>query len=212
VIAGNDIYWNNFNFYYSAPFEIPESSAAGLPYPIGVGVLLFGSRNTTVEGNRFFGNYLGAFAAIPAVQLQGSSDPDLREAAVLRGNTVRNNEFGLGGEDLNGRDMVYDGSGTGNCFSGNSGPGGAGHGDQLGGGRQRRQPGQLRGRVDQASAQAAKGRRAAGALDEVEPEEAAWRAVAPGGSSSTKGKRSAQEAPRRRSRSRRVGAAARRHL
>jgi hypothetical protein len=119
VIAGNDIYWNNFNFYYAAPFEIPESSAADLPYPIGLGVLLFGSRNTTVEGNRFFGNYLGAFAAIPAVQLQGSSDPDLREAAVLRGNTVRNNEFGLGGEDLNARDMLYDGSGTGNCFSGN---------------------------------------------------------------------------------------------
>jgi hypothetical protein len=82
-------------------------------------VLLFGSQDTTVERNRFFGNYLGAFGAIPAVQLQGSEDPKLREAAVLRGNEVRDNEFGLGGNDLNGRDMVYDGSGTGNCFEGN---------------------------------------------------------------------------------------------
>jgi hypothetical protein len=119
VIAGNDIYWNNFNFYFGAPFEIPDQSAADLPYPIGLGVLLFGSQDTTVERNRFFGNYLGAFGAIPAVQLQGSEDPKLREAAVLRGNEVRDNEFGLGGNDLNGRDMVYDGSGTGNCFEGN---------------------------------------------------------------------------------------------
>lgn len=119
VIAGNDIYWNNFNFYYGAPFEIPDRSAADVPYPIGVGVLLFGSRNTTVERNRFFGNWLGAFAAVPAVQLAGDPDPKLREASVLRGNVVRNNDFGRGGNDLNGRDMVYDGSGTGNCFEGN---------------------------------------------------------------------------------------------
>jgi hypothetical protein len=119
VIANNDIFWNNFNFYFGAPFEIPDRSAADLPYPIGVGVLLFGSQDTTLERNRFFGNWLGAFAAVPAVQLQGSTDPKLREAAVLRDITVRNNDFGLGGDDLNGRDMVYDGSGTGNCFEGN---------------------------------------------------------------------------------------------
>ncbi len=119
VIADNDVFWNNFNFYFGAPFEIPDRSAADLPYPIGVGVLLFGSQDTTVEGNRFFGNYLGAFAAVPAVQLQGSNNPKLREAAVLRDITVRGNQFGRGGNDLNGRDIVYDGSGTGNCFEGN---------------------------------------------------------------------------------------------
>jgi hypothetical protein len=119
VIADNDIYWNNLNFYYGAPFEIPETSAASIPYPIGVGILLFGSQNTTVESNRIFGNWLGGFAEIPAVQLAGSDDPALKEASVLRNNTVRNNAFGLGGTDLNGRDMVYDGSGTGNCFEGN---------------------------------------------------------------------------------------------
>ena len=32
---------------------------------------------------------------------------------------MRGNDFGAGG-DLNGRDMVYDGSGSGNCFEGNT--------------------------------------------------------------------------------------------
>ena len=34
---------------------------------------------------------------------------------------MRDNAFGLGGTDLNGRDLVYDGNGTGNCFAGNTG-------------------------------------------------------------------------------------------
>jgi hypothetical protein len=82
-------------------------------------VLLFGSQNTVVEGNRFFGNYLGAFAEVPAIQLAGNKDPKKNEASILRNNTVRGNDFGSGG-DLNGRDMLYDGSGTGNCFQGNT--------------------------------------------------------------------------------------------
>ena len=36
------------------------------------GILLFGSQDTTVENNRIFGNWLGGFAEIPAVQLAGS--------------------------------------------------------------------------------------------------------------------------------------------
>lgn len=119
VIADNDIYWNNFNFYYGAPFQIPGESATGFRYPIGVGILLFGSQDTTVENNRIFGNWLGGFAELPAVQLAGSEDPALKEASVLRNNVVRNNAFGAGGNDLNGRDMLYDGSGSGNCFEGN---------------------------------------------------------------------------------------------
>ena len=119
VIAGNDVFWNNFNFYWKAPFEIPERSAASIPYPIGVGILLFGTRNTVVEDNRISGHYLGGFAATPAVQLSASEDPALREASVLRNNSVRDNDFGAG-NDLNNRDMVYDGSGTGNCFADNT--------------------------------------------------------------------------------------------
>ena len=39
----------------------------------------------------------------------------------LVANVVRNNRFGLGGTDLNGRDLAYDGNGTDNCFGGNTG-------------------------------------------------------------------------------------------
>ena len=34
---------------------------------------------------------------------------------------VRNNPFGLGGTDLNGRELAYNGNGSGNCFGGNIG-------------------------------------------------------------------------------------------
>jgi hypothetical protein len=120
VISGNRIFWNNFNYYAGAPFTIPASGPAGLAgYPIGVGVLLFGSQNTVVEKNKIFGNWLAGFGAIQQIQLAIQKDPKLQEASILRSNTVRNNDFGLGGGDLNGRDMFYDGSGTGNCFADN---------------------------------------------------------------------------------------------
>ena len=43
------------------------------------------------------------------------------EARALVGNTITGNAFGLGGADLNGRDLAYDGNGTDNCFAGNTG-------------------------------------------------------------------------------------------
>ena len=58
-------------------------------------------------------------SAADVARLDARAAAVLREAAVLRDITVRNNDFGLGGDDLNGRDMVYDGSGSGNCFEGN---------------------------------------------------------------------------------------------
>jgi hypothetical protein len=94
-------------------------SAADIPYPIGVGILLYGSQNTVVEKNKISGNYLAGFAEVPAVHLAGDSNPKVAEAAILRNNTVRGNDFGAG-NDLNGYDMAYDGSGSGNCFESNT--------------------------------------------------------------------------------------------
>jgi hypothetical protein len=120
VISGNRVFWNNFNYYAGAPFTIPASGPGGLPgYPIGVGILLFGSQSTVVENNQIFGNWLAGFGAIQQILLFLEDDPKLKEASVLRANTIRNNQFGLGGGDLNGRDMFYEGSGTTNCFAGN---------------------------------------------------------------------------------------------
>jgi hypothetical protein len=120
VIVNNDVFWNNFNYNGLAPFNKKNTSTGDLAYPIGVGILLFGSQNTVVEKNRVYGNWLTGLGLLEQVLLIGNKDPKLNEAGFLRRNTVRNNVFGLGGADLNARDMAYTGNGTENCFSGNT--------------------------------------------------------------------------------------------
>jgi Right handed beta helix region len=114
VITDNDIFWNNFNYYAGAPFAL-RSSSTGTPYPIGTGVLLFGSRRTEVTNNRVFGNYLLGVGAVQQLLLKQ------KDAQNLVGNQIRGNVFGLGGADLNGRDLFYDGDGSGNCVGPNTG-------------------------------------------------------------------------------------------
>jgi Periplasmic copper-binding protein (NosD) len=120
AIVDNDVFWNNFNFHKGAPFRIPSATAGGVPYPLGTGILLFGGRDTVVENNRVYGNYLIGFGQVNQILLELGNDADLRDAAILRNNVVRRNDFGLGGEDLNGRDMFYGGDGSGNCFEANT--------------------------------------------------------------------------------------------
>ncbi|HEU4658125.1 MAG TPA: right-handed parallel beta-helix repeat-containing protein [Capillimicrobium sp.] len=115
VITDNDIFWNNFNYYKGAPFPLREAADEATPYPIGVGVLLFGGRRNVVEGNRIYGNYLVGVGALQQLLLKDESARD------LIGNEVRDNEFGLNGTDLNGRDLFYDGNGRDNCFGPNQG-------------------------------------------------------------------------------------------
>ena len=115
IIRDNEIFWNNFNFHEGAPFKIPTEGNAAL-FPVGTGVLLFGGRRNVVEDNEIYGNWQGGVAVVEAFLL--SENP---QARALEGNVVRDNRFGLGGTDLNGRELVYDGNGTGNCFGGNTG-------------------------------------------------------------------------------------------
>jgi plastocyanin len=115
VIADNDIFWNNFNYFAGAPFKLRRGSTGSIPYPVGTGVLLFGGRGNIVERNRIYGNYLVGVGAIQQVLLKQADAKDLRN------NVVRNNQFGLSGTDKNGRDLFYDGNGTGNCFAANVG-------------------------------------------------------------------------------------------
>jgi hypothetical protein len=113
VIKDNEVFWNNFNYYLGAPFELRETEVGGLAYPPGIGILLFGGRDNVVEGNRIYGNYLAGYAAIDQIVLENTA------AASLDRNQVIDNEFGWSGADLNGRDIAYDGSGAGNCFEAN---------------------------------------------------------------------------------------------
>jgi len=115
VITDNDIYWNNFNYFKGAPFTLERANTEGVPFPIGVGVFIFGGRRTLVENNRIFGNYLSGVAMVQQLLLKQ------KDAQQLEGNQIKDNAFGKNGTDLNGRDLFYDGDGKGNCFSGNTG-------------------------------------------------------------------------------------------
>jgi hypothetical protein len=115
VITDNDIFWNNFNVNAGAPFKPKKSGVVPL-VPIGTGVLLLGGRTNRVEDNRIYGNYLIGVAAIEGILLDKTT-----EARALIGNRITGNTFGAGGEDLNGRDLAFDGNGTGNCWGPNTG-------------------------------------------------------------------------------------------
>ena len=115
VIADNDVFWNNFNYYRGAPFALRDSAGESTPYPVGVGILLFGSRNTRVENNRVYGNWLGGAGMVQQFLLKDESAKD------LIGNSITGNVFGVGGTDPNGRDILYDGNGSGNCVGNNTG-------------------------------------------------------------------------------------------
>jgi hypothetical protein len=112
VIVDNEIFWNNLNLRAGNPPFKPRTTGTGPLWPAGTGILLFGGRDTRIEDNRIYGNWLSGIAAIDAILIQKNP-----QAAALERSVVRGNEFGLGGRDLNGRDITYDGSGSDNCFS-----------------------------------------------------------------------------------------------
>jgi plastocyanin len=118
VIVDNDIFWNNFNFHRGAPFAAPKAGSTGDIVPVGTGIILLGGRGNVVQDNRIFGNFLGGVALIDGILL---SRPENQDAVSLDDNRVTGNSFGAGGTDINGRDLIYDGSGNRNCFSGNEG-------------------------------------------------------------------------------------------
>ncbi|MCW2984410.1 MAG: hypothetical protein JWR63_1980 [Conexibacter sp.] len=117
VITDNDIFWNNFNYYAGAPFKVQKNAADSTPYPVGVGALLFGGRHNRIDNNRIYGNWLAGAGMIQQLILA----PKLPAVSDLIGNQITNNQFGLNGTDLNGRDITYDGNGSDNCIGGNTG-------------------------------------------------------------------------------------------
>jgi plastocyanin len=115
LIVDNDIFWNNFDYHQGAPFPKPKAGSTADLAPIGTGIILLGGRGNRVERNRIDGNFLGGVALIDGILLQKHP-----EAVSLDGNRVTGNAFGAGGADPNGRDLVYDGSGSSNCFDANA--------------------------------------------------------------------------------------------
>ena len=115
VIEDNLIFWNNFDYYRPSSPVRTVSGGVGTEqanYPIGAGVILFGTTNWTVKDNSIFGNFLWGVAAF--------SDPTNTTGKALNtGNHIMNNKMGAAFKDANGFDFFNDGSGKGTCFQNN---------------------------------------------------------------------------------------------
>jgi len=130
VISDNDIYWNNYNYYRGSAFPKVTPGTGGIPYPVGIGLLLFGGRRQVVSNNRVFGNWGAGIGLVEQLTMSHSgtgydhSQPVGDQPWKLKDNRITGNIMGNGGKDLNARDLAYDGSGSGNCFSDNKLSGG----------------------------------------------------------------------------------------
>jgi len=115
VIEDNLIFWNNFDYYRPGSPVRTVSGGVGTDaanYPIGAGVILFGTTNWTVRNNSIFGNFLWGVASF--------SDPTNTTGKALNtGNHIINNTMGAAFNDTNGFDLFNDGSGKGTCFENN---------------------------------------------------------------------------------------------
>lgn len=120
IIRNNDIYWNNFNYFLPNSPVKTVSDGLGtiegvgtIQYPTGVGVVLLGTDGWKIEDNNIFGNFMWGGAVV--------SDPfNEGDQAMSQNNEFTDNQMGRGGTDINAVDFFNQGSGTGNCFSGNS--------------------------------------------------------------------------------------------
>src|SRR3982751_6230492 len=64
TIRNNRVFWNNFNYYLGAPFRERKTEVSEIPYPVGIGIFLYGGRGNRVENNQVFGNWLAGGAVI----------------------------------------------------------------------------------------------------------------------------------------------------
>jgi hypothetical protein len=117
IIANNKIFWNNFDYYLpGSPVKTVSGGLASIGgvtanYPIGAGILLFGTTGWVAKNNQIFGNWLWGAGAF--------SNPLTDANAINNGNRFVNNQMGDNGKDLNGTDFFNDGSGKGTCFANN---------------------------------------------------------------------------------------------
>lgn len=133
----NKIYSNNFNDFtekrqtYCAetPFEKrkPKLVCPQFQVPVGTGILMAGANRNLIKNNRIYDNWrygIMLFSVDAAIR----NDPEpSHQQDTSNGNRILGNVMGVGvggKADLNGSDLFWDQSGEGNCFEGNTGPGG----------------------------------------------------------------------------------------
>ena len=118
IIENNNIFWNNFNYFLPNSRVKTVSNGLGqigdltINFPTGVGIVLLGADGWIIRNNQIFGNFKAGAWAI--------SDPfNEGDNAISQNNQFLDNAMGRGGTDTNAVDFFSDGSGSGNCFSGN---------------------------------------------------------------------------------------------
>ena len=119
TIRNNNIFWNNFNYFLPSSRVKTVSDGLGtvegigtIQYPTGAGIVLLGVSGWKVENNDIFGNFKWGAATISNPFNEGDD-------AISTDNQFTNNQMGRNGSDTNAVDFFADGSGSGNCFSGN---------------------------------------------------------------------------------------------
>jgi hypothetical protein len=129
IIENNNIFWNNFNYFLPNSRVQTVSNGLGqlgdltINFPTGVGIVLLGSDGWTIQNNNIFGNFKwGAAVLSDPFNCEGpaSGDCPTGDDAVSKNNQFLNNQMGRNGTDTNAVDFFTDGSGSGNCYSGNT--------------------------------------------------------------------------------------------
>ena len=134
----NEIYSNNDNNFTTerqqycsrTPFVDRQRKIVCPQFqvPVGTGILMAGANRNLIQNNKIWDNWrYGIFLLTVEAAIRGDQDPT-HQTDTSNGNRILANTMGVdpsGNSDPNGSDLIWDGGGQGNCFAGNSGPGGA---------------------------------------------------------------------------------------
>ena len=119
IIENNNIFWNNFNYFLENSRVKTTSDGFGtvegigtIQFPTGAGIVILGGDGWIVQDNAIFGNFKWGVTTISDPFNEGGN-------AISINNQFLNNQMGRSGTDANAVDFFSDGSGSGNCWSGN---------------------------------------------------------------------------------------------
>jgi hypothetical protein len=142
----NEIYSNNLNLFDKEHDEYcyernrpisdrdPTYVCPAFQLPYGTGLLIAGGNKNIVRNNHIYDNWrYGTYqmwipAALRGSDPTGQSQNTGDQYDTSNGNRYEGNRMGVrpdGMRDLNGLDFWWDEEGSGNCWTGNTGPGGA---------------------------------------------------------------------------------------
>ncbi|HEX5152312.1 MAG TPA: parallel beta-helix domain-containing protein [Parafilimonas sp.] len=125
-VLQNKIYNNNHVNFATDTTQLESN------IPVGIGVLVLGTDQTVIENNTINNNDFSGVIVFTSLVLIQLADVDPGEYAGMEPNPdgvrIRNNSLKHNGKNppvipgipLPGADLIYDGSGTGNCWSNNT--------------------------------------------------------------------------------------------